>query len=256
MLSRSARTLGFLTTLLPGLCLSAAEPVATTPIAETPPWQQVGWGGGAYYFATAWHPTNGQVLYLASDCAGIYRSENQAELWRFANKGLVDYGVYSLAVSPAAPDMLYALTEGGLCKSLDRGVNWEFLPASDGKQLDIRSSRSGSVRAIAIDPKNADVVYAGSRSGKLFKTIDGGHAWKELPYREALPKKADAPAFHGVGALAMTYDSASGTMDSMGRVSKIVGQGKDAKDWSAYQQLTAQYRLPESAPVLEGSLVI
>ncbi len=252
MFSRTARHASLLITLLPGIGF-AAEPA---PVENAPAWQQVGWGGGSYYFATAWHPTNSQILYLASDCTGLYRSENQGQLWRFANQGLCDYGVYSLAVSPAAPDMLYALTEGGLCKSVDQGRHWEFLPESGAQKFDIRSSRSGSVRAVAIDPRNAEVVYAGSRTGKLFKTVDGGHAWRELDYRDALPKSPDAPAFHGAGALAMTYDSASGSMDSMGRVSKIVGQGKEAKDWSAYQQLTAQFRLPDSAPVLEGALVI
>ena len=56
---------------LPG----AAAILVLAPLgaAETAPptsWQQVGWGGGAYYYGAAWHPTDVNTIYLSGDCAG------------------------------------------------------------------------------------------------------------------------------------------------------------------------------------------
>ncbi len=38
----------------------------------------------------------------------------------------------------------------------------------------------GRVRSIAVDPTNANIVYAGSVSGGIWKTTDGGTSWKPL----------------------------------------------------------------------------
>ncbi len=233
--------------------LGAAEGAGAAP---APAWEQVGWGGGSFYFAAAWHPTAENVIYLGSDCAGAFRSEDKAKLWRFANRGICDYAVYSLAVSPASPDQVYALTDGGLCKSVDRAKTWEFIADSAAAKLDIRSARNGSVRAVAIDPRNAEVVYAGSHTGTLHKTEDGGRTWRELTYRDALPKPKASPSFHGAGALALAYGCDAAGMETMGRVSKTYGPGAAAKDWSAYKKLSVHVLLPGAAPVLQAQLVV
>src|SRR5208337_4676921 len=103
---------------IPLILLASASLVAAD--AAPTVWQPVGWGGGAFYFATAWHPTDGAVLYLGSDCAGVFRSDNSGRRWNFINNGIHNYAVYCLAVSPAAPDLVYALHDGGLDKSIDR----------------------------------------------------------------------------------------------------------------------------------------
>lgn len=247
----------FLASLTP--LLGAAEPASAPAAASATPaasWQQVGWGGGAYYFAAAWHPTDEKVVYLGGDCAGAYRSVDKGMNWRFANQGLGNYGIYCMAVSPAAPDQVYMLSEGGLFKSTDRAQSWTFVADSDAKKLDIRSARPASVRAVAIDPKNADVVYAGSRTGKLFKSTDGGASWKELPYRDVLPKPAVPPAFLGAGAAVMTYDANVAGEDTMGRISKFYGPGDKAKNWAAYKKISFRFRLPDGAPAMQAQLVI
>ncbi|HCE45811.1 MAG TPA: hypothetical protein DET40_19885 [Lentisphaeria bacterium] len=157
-------------------------------------WEQCGWGGGSYYWSTAWHPTDENVIYMGSDCAGAYRSDDKGLHWKFTNNGISSYEVLCMAVSPAAPDLVWAMTSEGLCKSTDRAKTWELIPASGKKELDITCAKYTTIRSIAIDPKNADIVYAGSKTGKLFKTGDGGKTWKELPYRDARAKDEAAPA--------------------------------------------------------------
>ena len=220
-------------------------------------WQQVGWGGGSFYWAAAWHPTDENVLYLGGDCTGAYRSADRGRNWTFANHGIADYGVFSLAVSAAAPDVVYMLTDGGLHKSTDRAKTWTLIPASAANQLDIRSKQHNtSTRAVAIDPRNAEIVYAGSYSGKLFKSSDGGATWHELPYLAALPKPAAALAYSGSGALRLTYDGNAAGENPVGRISRMFGPGDQAKNWSAFKKLSAQVRVPDDAPAVRAQLVV
>ncbi len=218
-------------------------------------WEQVGWGGGSFYWSTSWHPTDENVIYMGSDCAGAYRSDDKGLHWKFTNNGISGYEVLCMAVSPAAPDMIWAMTSEGLCKSTDRANTWEIIPASGAKELNITCAKRSTIRSIAIDPKNADIVYAGSKTGKVFKTEDGGKTWKELPYRDVLPKEADSPAFIGNGAMYMVYDPNGGGNDPMGRMSKFYGNDK-AQDWSTYKKFSAQVKVPDDAPAIEASLVV
>jgi photosystem II stability/assembly factor-like uncharacterized protein len=173
------------------LSLLVAYTLPTTAVAGEEPqfkWTACGWGGGAFYWSAAWHPSDENVIYMGSDCMGAYRTDDKGLHWHLVNNGLCGYEVLCLAVSPAAPDLVYALTSAGLCKSNNRGKNWEFITESGPTKLEICAQKYATIRAIAIDPKNAEVVYAGSRTGKLFKTENGGKTWKELPYRDAIPK--------------------------------------------------------------------
>lgn len=236
--------------------LLACAPLVAGDAPPAATWQAVGWGGGAYYFAVSWHPTDGNVIYMGGDCAGLYRTESKAKQWEFANNGITNYAVYSTATSPAAPDLVYALTDGGLHKSTDRAKTWTFVADSAKDKLDIMSKRDGSVRAIGIDPKNADIVYVGSHTGKLWKTSDGAKTWSELAYREVFPKPAPPPAYTGTSSLRISYDAGAPGKDPMGRISRFYGPGEKAKDWSAFKRMTARFMLPADAPAVQMQLVV
>lgn len=253
-------TITSLVLLAAGVLTAADAPPTVTPASAIPAvatqWQQAGWGGGAFYFGVAWHPTDGNTLYLSGDCAGAYRSEDKGQTWRTSNTGICDYAALALAVGPAAPDQVYALTASGLCKSTDRAKTWRLLPATAPNQLNIACEKMDMVRPVALDPRDPEIVYAGSKTGKLFKSVDGGTTWNELPYRDALPKPTPPPGFIGSGALALAYATDRAGMDNMGRASRVFGQGDQAKDWSAYKKLSLRFYLPEGAPALQVSLAV
>ena len=82
--------------------------------------------------------------------------------------------VYSLAQGASNPLIMFCGTENGeIYKSIDGGEIWSnvsyeiFVPTG---------LFSAGVTALAVDPSDADIVYAGS-GDVLFKTIDGGSNW-------------------------------------------------------------------------------
>src|SRR6185369_16935923 len=59
------------------------------------------------------------------------------------------------------------------------GENW-FPIGPPGIQLSNNDTISGQVNAIAVHPKNADILYIGAAEGGVWKTLDGGSSWKAL----------------------------------------------------------------------------
>jgi photosystem II stability/assembly factor-like uncharacterized protein len=160
-----------------------AEPPASAPAS----WTHAGWGGGGFYYAAVFHPTRDGVIYLAGDVGGVYKSVDRGRNWAVINSGLADYGVFSLAVDHKNPETVYAATEGGLCKSIDGGAHWQLLPRTGKKELRITGEKSKSIRCIAVDPADGNIVYAASPAGKVYKSTDGGRNWA-ASYEKKLPQ--------------------------------------------------------------------
>ncbi|HEU4769744.1 MAG TPA: SBBP repeat-containing protein, partial [Pyrinomonadaceae bacterium] len=96
----------------------------------------------------------------------FFKTTDAALHWNNNNTGLTE-ALNTLAVAPSSPNTIYAGTFRGAYRSTDAGATWT------------RSSTNlPSVSALAVDPTNALVAYAGA-SG-LFKTTDGGINWNAL----------------------------------------------------------------------------
>ncbi len=149
---------------------AGAESVATS-------WQQAGWGGGGFFYAAAHHPTREGVIYLGGDVNGAYKTEDNGKHWRIINNGIASYAVYAMAVSASEPEVVYAATQEGLSKSVDGGDHWRTLPHTGRQELRITGERKLSIRCIAVDPRDGQVVFAASPGGKIYKSIDGGETW-------------------------------------------------------------------------------
>ena len=80
--------------------------------------------------------------------------------------------VYSFDVADSNEDILFCGTETKIVnKSIDKGLNWS--------QVGKNYLFSGAVSAVAIDSKNADIVYV-SAGKQIHKTTNGGETWTPL----------------------------------------------------------------------------
>ncbi|MGH7385640.1 MAG: WD40/YVTN/BNR-like repeat-containing protein [Candidatus Rokuibacteriota bacterium] len=71
------------------------------------------------------------------------------------------------AVSPENPKVMFAAMRDGLFRTADAGQSWK--PVGKLKNM----------AAVAINPKQADEVYAISEHGKLYVSTDRGMMWTE-----------------------------------------------------------------------------
>lgn len=110
--------------------------------------------------------------------SALYRSMDGGETWSKVENGLptVDLGRIGLAISPANPDVVYALVEaaqdkGGFFRSVDRGASWS-------KMGDYNSQSPQYYQELVADPVNVDCVY--SMDTWMHVTLDGGKTFKHV----------------------------------------------------------------------------
>lgn len=97
-------------------------------------------------------------------------SSGRAAAGRWTAVGPFGGSVLAIAPAPSAPRIVYAGTVEGVFKSTDAGGRWSHV----GHGLP-----NGTVRTLAVHPRNPAVVYAGfSDRHPLFKTTDGGRTWR------------------------------------------------------------------------------
>jgi len=105
---------------------------------------------------------------FAGAAAGVFKSRDAGRNWRATNAGLSAYRAGAFAVSTASPGTAYAAIEGG-------GV----AKRAGGRWRTVNTDHN--VTALAVDPQDPDVVYAGADDpARLLKSTDGGRSWRRL----------------------------------------------------------------------------
>lgn len=173
-------------------------------------------------YATAHQRIRKQWTYLGGGPeSGIYKSTDAGKTWNTINKGLPtgDKGRIGMAISPANPEIIYAVVEaqegkGGFYKSTNRGASWqkmnsvstsgnyyqEVVPdpldenrvylnntftqvsTDGGKTFEYRGERSKHYdnHALWIDPKNT-LHHIEGTDGGVYESFDRGETWRFFP---------------------------------------------------------------------------
>ncbi|HXH41777.1 MAG TPA: hypothetical protein VNN08_24345 [Thermoanaerobaculia bacterium] len=86
----------------------------------------------------------------------------------WSTHGPLGGAVAQIAISPAAPRVVYAAGGAGVFRSDDAGDTWRNV-----------SGPFNAVTQLAVDPTNADVVFAAT-GRSVYKSTDGGVSWLDL----------------------------------------------------------------------------
>ena len=140
-------------------------------------------GPAATFSALALAPQNPDVVYAGSWDGRVFKSPDGGQTWITPTQNFAEYestgfqicspGVTSLAVDSEDPNKVYARLSDcndqaeDVRRSSDGGTNWERTWAALG------------FGPVVADPRQADVMYAGTTDG-VAKSIDGGMSWNEL----------------------------------------------------------------------------
>jgi photosystem II stability/assembly factor-like uncharacterized protein len=137
-----------------------------------------------------------RVLVGTRKGAFVLTADGRRATWKIAGPHFGGWEIYHLKGSPANPDRLYASQSSGwfgqlIQRSNDAGKTWEpvgnkFLYEGtpgphkwyDGTPHPWEFKR---VWHLEPSPGDPDTVYAGVEDAALFRTIDGGATWQELP---------------------------------------------------------------------------
>lgn len=111
---------------------------------------------------------NNQRIYAGTQ-GGMYKSVDGGSTWTSANSGLpISVYIRSLAIDPIRSNVVYAGIYGEPAyKSVNGGDSWS--PLNTPFEL-------YSLFTLAIDPTDAQTIYAGSDYG-AYKSVDGGDTW-------------------------------------------------------------------------------
>ena len=155
-------------------------------------WRMLGPFRGGRVDAVSGVPGRPNEFYFGAVNGGVWKTIDAGRIWFpvFDSQPVASIG--ALAVAPSAPDTIYAGTGestlrdsmsygNGMYKSTDAGKTWTHIGLDETQHI-------GS---IAVDPKNANVVfvaaighlYESNAERGVFKSIDAGRTWKKVLYK-------------------------------------------------------------------------
>jgi photosystem II stability/assembly factor-like uncharacterized protein len=127
---------------------------------------------------------NKNTWLAGSAAGGVWKTTNGGVSWTLLTPDLQNLATTVLAMAPSNPNTIYMGTgEGfgnldgvkgnGMFKSTDRGLTWNYLPAT--------SSFDDVNRAI-VDPNNENIVVVAANDG-IYRTTTGGTSWTKVSPR-------------------------------------------------------------------------
>ena len=129
-----------------------------------------------YDFAT--HPTDPSIVYAAGT-EGVYVSRDHGANFDPLDSPMNDMRVWRIVVDPVEPDTLFAGTCPAIVfRSRDGGQHWEKVCTNFADEC--ANVGTPRITALAVDPSDHRVVWAGAEVDGVRMSLDGGNSWARM----------------------------------------------------------------------------
>lgn len=132
--------------------------------------RSAGAGGGGALFVPSISPHDPNLVFVACDMGGVYRSSNGGQTWTILDKRqLRDAHRCPVLFHPVYSGWMWAGGAGRLMFSRDGGVSWKAVNPN-------QPWGSEPVTALAIDDTDQKLLFLGTTFG-AFRSLDTGKTW-------------------------------------------------------------------------------
>jgi photosystem II stability/assembly factor-like uncharacterized protein len=125
-------------------------------------------------------PRDSKTLYMAAhrhqEPGGFHKSKDGGRTWRESPE-LKNEAVYAIEQASQNPDLILAGTNHGIFRTTDGGETWQALPTASALGPDGKPGGLKNVESLAINPENADIMFAGTWF-LPYRSTDGGQTWE------------------------------------------------------------------------------
>ena len=187
-------------------------------------------GGLGRVGVVAFHPTDGNTIYVGTPAGGMWKSTNGGTAWSPMSDALASIGVSGIAVDHSAPNTIYILTGDGdgaqtssigVMKSIDGGTSW----VTTGLSWGVSSNNRGY--KLLMHPTNSSIMLAVTTIG-ILKTTDGWVTWSNAQagsFRDIEFKPGDPTTMYATTT--STFYRSTDTGSSWGSISSGLPTGEN-----------------------------
>lgn len=156
-------------------------------------WQRLDTMGGGSQTGVATHPTNPDVVYMASDHGGLFKTENGGDIWFSVSANLGAYRLGFVTLDPLDPNVIYVTAStdhgsgalggatGEIHRSLNGGRSWEFVSDAMGFQSSVPNQTSIVIPFDPVQPDRfdqdgdhlSDAIVVGAWTGPADPPVGG-----------------------------------------------------------------------------------
>jgi photosystem II stability/assembly factor-like uncharacterized protein len=133
-------------------------------------WEAIAGNLDELVLALVVNPVHSRAMYAGTG-RGVYYSSSAGQRWEPRNEGLLNTDVLFLVGVPKRPGGLLATTGLDVYSTLDDGQTWSSVNEGFAHP---------NVLALAVNPLYPDTLYAGTWYSEIYRSEDGGRAWRLL----------------------------------------------------------------------------